>query len=170
MTHITDFSAYGFNRIIKYKGVFDFDGLYKFVRKWLTDRDWDFFEIEAKEKPPWIIYKWMAFKKITFYAALQIKINFRVWEPKEVIILKDGQKKKMMDARLKIDLSGAQITDYDGDFEKSAFLKKVETFLNAYVLYHENLLKYFDYLDYYMHGLMTEIKDYLGMETASNAY
>ncbi|MBN2423281.1 hypothetical protein JXB41_08720 [Candidatus Woesearchaeota archaeon] len=170
MTSITDFEPYGFHRTIKYRGVFDFEGLYKYVQKWLRDRDWDFFEIQAKDKPPWLIYKWIARKKVTFYAALQINLEFWLWEPKEVEVIKEGTKKKLTDSRMKILLNGAYITDYDGDFEKSDFLKKVEKFLNGYVLYHEILLKYFDYLDYYIYGLMTDIKKFLGMETATNAY
>ncbi|MBU0756908.1 MAG: hypothetical protein KKF44_02495 [Nanoarchaeota archaeon] len=170
MTDILNFETYAFNRIIKYNGVFDWPGLYKYAQKWLRDRDWDFHEVQAKEKPPWVIYKWHAMKKITFYAALGIGMEFKLWEPKEVIVIKDGKKQKLTDARLRIDMNGFQILDYDGDFEKSEFLKKVEKLLNDHVMYHENLLKYFDYLDYYMHGFFTDLKAYLDMETASNAY
>ncbi len=170
MTDILDFEPYGFHRTIKYSGVFDWDGLYKYVQKWLKDRDWDFMETLAKEKPPWVIYTWIARKKLSFYAALQINIEFRLWQPKKVEVVREGVKQTLTDARMRIVLSGAQILDYDGDFEKSDFLKRVEKFLNKYVMYHENLLKYFDYLDYYIHGLATDIKSYLKMDTASSAY
>ncbi len=170
MTDFTDFGDYGFNRIIKYNGLVDFDGLYKFIQTWLRDRQWDFMELQAKDKPPWKVYKWQARRKMTFYGALQINMEIWLWEPKEVVVVRQGKEKHLLDTRMKINIGGAQVTDYDGDFEKGEFLKKVERFLNKYVMYHENLLKYFDYLDYYLHDFMTQIKQYLEMETATNAY
>ncbi|MFH0876294.1 MAG: hypothetical protein V1859_10235 [archaeon] len=170
MTDICDFAPYHFNRIIKYSGLLDFDDFYKFCQRWMKERNWDFYELKAKDKPPYQVYKWIARKKVNYYGMIQINIEITLWESKEVEAIVDGKKKKMIDTKMKFDLSGAQITDYDGDFEKNDFLKKVEKFLNNYVLYHENLLQYFDYLDYYLHDFFTEIKKYLKMETASNAY
>ena len=37
-------------------------------------------------------------------------------------------------------------------------------------MYHEMFLKWYDYSDYYFHDFMTDLKKYLEMETASNAY
>ena len=131
----------------------------------------NFFEYKIKDKPPYLWFWWWGRKKITFYVMLHFDIKVLLWQPKEVeITTKEGIKKKVLDTRMKIELGGGYITDYDGDFEKSPGLKKVETFLNHKILYHENLLKYFDYLDYYMYDFMTDIKKYLEMETASNAY
>ncbi len=93
-----------------------------------------------------------------------------LWEAKPVEIIKEGKKKILTEARMKIVINGGYILDYDGDFEKSEGLKKIEKFLNNKILYHENLLKYFDYLDYYLYDFMTDVKKFLEMETATNAY
>ncbi len=160
----------GFNRLIRYRGIFDFDGLYKFIVKWIKDHDFDFYETRVMDKPPYKIHKLMGRKKINFMVMFVIHTELWLWEAKPVKIIKNGKTKTLTEARMKILISGDIIWDYDGDFEKSQGLKKMENFLNWKILYHENLLKYLDYFDYYLHDYMTEIKKYLEMETASNAY
>ncbi len=141
--HIYRMTDDGFHRVIRYRGIFDFDGLFKFVVKWIKNHDFDFYETRVMDKPPYKIHKLMGRKKINFMVMFVIHTELWLWEA---------------------------IWDYDGDFEKSEGLKKMENFLNNKILYHENLLKYTDYFDYYLHDYMTEIKEYLEMETASNAY
>jgi len=109
-------------------------------------------------------------KKINFYIMFLIKPEIWVWEAKPVEVVKDGHVKKLTEGRMKIVINGGYITDYDGDFEKGNGLKKIESFLNNKVLYHEIFLKYFDYLDYFLHNYMTDIKKYLEMDSATNAY
>ena len=50
MTQILDLRDYGWQRVIKYRGNFDFDGLYKLIRSWLVKKDWDFFEHEVQTR------------------------------------------------------------------------------------------------------------------------
>jgi hypothetical protein len=166
----SDFSKYGFNRIIRYRGIFDFDGLYKFMVKWIKDHDFDFYERKVLDKPPYKIYKLEGRKKINFYCMFLLLPEIWVWEAKPVEVIRNGHKKVLTEARMKIVINGGYILDYDGDFERSPGLKKIENFLNNKILYHEHFLKYFDYLDYFLHDYMTDIKRYLEMETASNAY
>ena len=167
---MADYSKYGFHRIIKYRGIFDFDGLYKFITKWIKDNDFDFQESKLVDKPPYQIYKFVGRKKANYYAMFLITPEIWLWEAKSVEIIKDGKKKTLTEARMKIIINGGYILDYDGDFEKSPGLKKLEKFLFNKIMYHDTLLKYFDYFDYYLYDFMTDVKKYLEMETASNAY
>ncbi len=168
--HIYRMTDDGFHRVIRYRGIFDFDGLFKFVVKWIKNHDFDFYETRVMDKPPYKIHKLMGRKKINFMVMFVIHTELWLWEAKPVQVIKNGRTKTLTEARMKIMISGDIIWDYDGDFEKSEGLKKMENFLNNKILYHENLLKYTDYFDYYLHDYMTEIKEYLEMETASNAY
>lgn len=169
-TDAADFSLYGFHRTIKYRGIFDFDGLYKFMAKWIKDHDFDFYERRILDKPPYRIHKMEGRKKVSFYVMFLLLPEIWLWEAKPVEIIKDGHIKHLTEARMKIVINGGYITDYDGDFEKSDGLKKIENFLNNKILYHENLLKYFDYFDYYLYDFMTDVKRFLEMESATNAY
>ena len=164
-----DYSKYGFHGTIKFKGVFDFDGFFKYMVKWIKDHDFDFYESKVWDYPPYKVHKLMGRKKINFYCMFMLLPEIWVWEAKDVEVVRNGHVKKLTDARLKVVINGGYILDYDGDFEKAG-LKKLEKFLNGKILYHENLLKYFDYLDYYLYDFMTDVKKYLEMETASNAY
>ena len=112
----------------------------------------------------------MGRKKISFYCMLMLLPEIWVWEDKPVEVIKNGQVKKLTEARLKVIINGGYIVDYDGDFEKSPGLKNIEKFLLDKVLYHDTLLKYFDYLDYYLYDFMTDVKKFLEMETGTNAY
>ncbi len=168
-TKYADYSKFGFHRVIRYRGIFDFDGLYKFIAKWIKDHDFDFYEKKVWDKPPYRIHKLEGRKKINYICMFRLLPEIWVWEAEPVEIIKDGHAEKLTKARMKIVINGGYILDYDGDFEKAG-LKKVENFLWGKIMYHENLLKYFDYLDYYMYDFMTDVKQYLEMETASNAY
>jgi hypothetical protein len=169
-TFLADYSKYNFHRTIRYRGIFDLDGLYKYMVKWIKDHDFDFYERRILDKPPYKIYKFEGRKKISFYCMFLMLPEIWIWEDKPVEVIREGHVKQLTEARMKIVINGGYILDYDGDFEKSIGLKKIENFLNNHILYHETLLKYFDYLDYYLYDFMTDVKKYLEMETATNAY
>jgi hypothetical protein len=166
----SDFSKFGFHRTIRYSGIFDFDGLYKYMIKWIKDKDFDFYEKKILDKPPYKIYKFEGRKKVNFYVMFLLSPEIWLWDHKQVEVIKDGQKKILTESRMKIVINGGYITDYDGDFEKGAGIKQIEGFLNDKILAHEILLKYFDYFDYFLYDYMTDVKKYLEMETATNAY
>jgi len=161
----------GFHRVIKYRGVFDFEGLYTFIVKWLKDRDYDFMERRILDKPPYRIHEMEGRKKVSFMVLYRVMPSIWLWDIKPVEIVDvHGHVKTMTEGRLKIILNGGIIWDYDGDFEKTSMQKKIEAFLQWKILYHENFLKHLDWLDYHVHELMADIKAYLNMESGSNAY
>jgi len=81
----------GFNRLIRYRGIFDFDGLYKFIVKWIKDHDFDFYETRVMDKPPYKIHKLMGRKKINFMVMFVIHTELWLWEAKPVKIIKNGK-------------------------------------------------------------------------------
>ena len=160
----------GYDKKIKFRGVFDFNGLYKFCQSWMTSRDYDFYFDKALDKPPYLKYKMTGRKKLNFYCMAILYVDFMMWDVKEIEVIRDNKKKNMMEGYIKIIISSGYITDYDGDFEKSPGLKKMEAFLNFYIFYHENLLKYFDYLDYVGHDFATDVKKFLKMQSGQSAW
>ena len=164
------FTDDGFHRLIRYRGIFDFDGFYKYLVNWIKKRDYDFYEKRIWDKPPYKIYSLEGRKKINYWIMYLILPEITLWDVKEVEIVKDGKVKKLTEARMKVLLNAGLILDYDGDFEKSPASKKMEDFLYNKVLYNEVFINHVDFLDYLIHDLMTDLKKYLEMETASNAY
>ena len=161
-------------RIVKYKGLFDFEELFHFIQKWMKDRYYEFHEKKYKQKP--LVYfdeheiTWYAEKKVTDYIMYRIDIFIHLYEAEVKEVEIEGKKKKIMDARMQIDINGHVITDYSGEFEKSGFAKKIESFINKRILYKELLLKYLDSFDYELYDLETDVKKFLKMESKESAY
>jgi len=170
MTFPMRFGNHGFQRIIRYKGVFDFDGVYKYIVKWIKNNDYDFYEKKVWDYPPYKVYKLEGRKKISYMTMFLLFVEIWVWEDKPVEIVRDGKVKHLTEARMKILFDGGYTFDYDGDFEKSPGLKKIEKFLLFKIMFHDMFLKWYDFMDYFVHSFVADVKDYLEMETASNAY
>ena len=164
------FTDDGYHRWIRYRGVFDLHGLYSFMAGWIKSKDFDYYERRVLDKDPYKIYKFEGRKKINF--AVMFTMNPEIWveADRQVEVVEDGKVKHMTEGRLRILINGGIIWDYDGDFEKSDGLKKMEKFLFKKIQYHENFLKYIDYMDYFLFDYMTEIKKFLKMETATSAF
>ena len=158
------------SRTIRYRGIFDMDGLYKMMVQWIKSRDFDFYDRRNLDKPPYKIFKLEGRKKINYTVMYTLNPEIWVMEGKPVEIIKDGHMKHLMEGRLKIIIDGNIILDYDGDFEDTPGNKKIEKFLYGKVLYHEYFIKHLDYFDYYLYDMMQDVKKFLEMETATNAY
>jgi len=161
-------------RIVRFKGIFDYDGLYKMMQEWMKGRHYEFHEKKYKEKPYWFAPEtevtWWAEKKLTNYIMLRIDIFIHLYDAEKIEVVKDGKKKQMMNTRMQIDIWGSVKTDYSEEFEKSSFFKRIEKFLNERILHKEILLKYLDAFDYELYDFETAIKKFLGMEARESAY
>lgn len=113
--------------LIRYKGIMDFDGLYKFVKSWLESKGYFVQEQKYKDKGSEVEIKWVASKVVTEYFQYQIKVNFIVWGLSNVEIIDERTKatKKMSKGRIEVQLSGSVIEDYNDDWEKNWFYKKL---------------------------------------------
>ena len=159
----------GSHRTIKFKGVFDFDGFYKYMIKWIKNHDCDFYERKIWDYPPYKIWHLEGRKKLNYAVLFYIKPEIWLWDAKPVEVIRNGKVKHLTEARMKVVLDAGFTWDYDGDFEKAG-LKEMEAFLFLKIMYHDMVLAWFDYIDYYIFDFMTDLKKYLEMETASNAY
>jgi len=72
------------DRTIKYRGVFDYDGLYKYIVQWIKDHDFDFYEKKVWDYPPYKIHKLEGRKKVNFISMFIMLPEIWVWEAKPV--------------------------------------------------------------------------------------
>jgi len=157
------------NTVLKYKGIFDINGLYKFMSGWLINEGFEFYERKYKHKPPEIELNWEAEKKITGYVKYVITVDFHFYGVKDVEVIKNGEKKKMQDARVIITFSGKVQTDYPDDYggtnwDETSFLRKMQRFFNTYIIRQDIDFKHVDPLYYYILKFYDDVKAYLGME------
>ncbi len=162
--------------IIRYKGVFDFEGLYRMMHAWLINKRFLFHEDLYKDKvyTPFgneLEIKWKAEKKVTEYVKEYITVYFHLWDFAEVEVIKDGKKAKMTKSRMEVKIDALLQLDYTGKFDNSGpFAKRLGKFYQDKIIYWDWRIKHADSLTYGMYDLQTKIKKYLNTESSSNAY
>ena len=159
---------------LKYKGVFDFGALYKMVRSWFAEREFDFEEGRYKHKEKdvgaEIELNWYAYRSVTEFFQERIDMHFHMWDIKEVEIIKNGKKKKVFKGRLMVEVKGIVELDYNNQFEGSYAREKWRTFLADFVYRREIDTIWGDRLWYVAHKLQQRIKLFLQMESHSDVY
>ncbi|HEY9701206.1 MAG TPA: hypothetical protein V6C58_02095, partial [Allocoleopsis sp.] len=162
--------------MIRYKGVFDYDGLYKMMHTWLITKRFLFHESKYKDKvgTPFgneIEAAWTAEKKVTEFIKEYIEIEFHLWDYAEVEIIKDGKKVKTGKGRLEIKFFAKLELDYSRKFtDGGTFAKKLGQFYVENVIYWDWRIRYANALEYSIYDLHTKVKKYLNMDTGSNTY
>ena len=162
--------------LIRYKGVFDFEGLYRMMHAWLINKRFTFHEDQYKDKvfTPFgneLEIKWTAENKVTEYIKSYITVYFHLWDFAEVEIIKEGKKYKMTRSRMEIKLDAKLEMDYTKKFQdRGEFAKKLGQFYQNKIIYWDWRIKYADSLTYSLYDLHNKIKKYLDNFSASNAY
>ncbi|MGV8141415.1 MAG: hypothetical protein ACP5NW_03160 [Candidatus Woesearchaeota archaeon] len=162
--------------LIKYKGVFDFDGMYKMMHTWLVSKRFLFQEDTYKDKiyTPFgneLEITWNAERKVTEFIKEYITIEFHLWDFAEAEVIKDGKKTKMTKARMEMKIFAYLELDYSKKFsEGDSFSKKLGQFYMEKIIYWDWRIRYANVLEYNIYDLHTKIKKYLNMDTATNAY
>lgn len=162
--------------ILRYKGVFDFEGLYRMMHAWLINKRYLFHEDRYKDKvfTPFgneLEINWTAEKKVTEYIKEYILVYFHLWDFAEVEVIKDGKKVKMTRSRMEIRMDAELEMDYTKKFQnKGIFAQKLGEFYQNKVIYWEWRIKHADSLTYSLYDLHHKIKKYLELESGTNAY
>ncbi len=162
--------------MIRYKGVFDYDGMYKMMHSWLISKRFLFNETKYKDKvaTPFgneVEIKWEAEKKVTEFIKEYIVIEFHLWDFSEVEIIKDGKKIKQAKTRMEIKFFAKMELDYSQKFAKGGnFAQKLGKFYVENIIYWDWRIKYANALEYSLYDLHTKVKKYLNMDSGSNAY
>jgi len=87
-----------------------------------------------------------------------------------VEVIKKGEKKKLTQCKVHIELTPIVITFPYDEFETSKFLQRLREWLATNVLKKDIIFKYVDQLDYRCLKLQGLIKEYFNFEARENAY
>ncbi len=159
---------------VRYKGNYDFDGLYKLIRKWLDDRRYDYMENVYKDKAASPFGNELELKmkpelKVTPYIKYHVEILIKVFDFKEFEAVIDGQNKRISSGRLFIQIQGAVEYDWQKKFGKGFPAKLQDLMFNKMLKRHFEI-KYLDRLAYDVYHLQSDIKNFLKMESIKSAY
>ncbi len=159
---------------LRYKGIYDLDGIYKLMRQWLDERRYDFMEKIYKDKvgSPFgneVEHEMIPELKVNDFIKFHITIVTKFYDYKEFEAVIDGEKKKVSDGRFFIKISASIEFDYQNKF-KTDFEKKLLKFLIKTLLVRYYEFKYYDKLAYDVYDLHAKLKKFIKMESEYNAY
>ena len=159
---------------IKYKGNYDFDGLYKLVTNWITKRRYELQEKKYKDKTDNIMGNEVEIdltgeKKETPFVRLWIYVSFHMWDYKEKEGKLHGETKNFTGGRITIDIETKVELDWQGKF-KGSKAKKLLGKLYVWIMKKEFEVKNIDAQEYEALKLEQEVKKFLKMETDTHAY
>lgn len=128
-----------FSSSIGYTGIFSFSDFYQFCYDWLgeetgLDISEDKYSESLKGTAKDIDVEWTCTKKVTDYFKFEVKVVFQITGLAEVEIEKDGKKIKTNKGKSKVKVTGNLIRDYDGKFEKNAFLKFLRSIYEKWII------------------------------------
>ncbi|MBR9682997.1 hypothetical protein GOV03_00465 [Candidatus Woesearchaeota archaeon] len=159
---------------IQYTGLFDFDGFYAAMIKWLKEREYEWHEKGQKHKVPTpkgaeLEWNWEGRKEVTDYIKYVLGIKAHLWDITEVKVDQGRRKKKLMNGRIQLVMSGQVITDWQKKWGKNKFTKFLGR-LYEKMIRREIEAVYIDTLYYRMWDLHAVIKKYFDMQTKWNEY
>lgn len=159
---------------IRYSGIFDFDGLYKMMHKWLQEHYEDVFETPYKHKMTGkgaeIEFSISGERKQTEFVKFQTTVDIHIWDLRDIEMTKEGKKQKLNKGRFTLIVKGVCIFDWQKQFEGKPLYIRLFNLLRNTILKTHIAVFYLDTLYYEAYKLHTEIKKFLGMETGYSAF
>ncbi|MBN2458291.1 hypothetical protein JXB31_04135 [Candidatus Woesearchaeota archaeon] len=154
---------------LKYKGIFNLGGVLSIVTDWLETRGYEVIIKKVKHKTKTFgfedEYEIRGWRDETDYHRIYIDFYMHMWDANEVDVLIEGQKKRLMKARLYMSIQGKIETDPSGRFDTSMFSKALRKFMYDKVIHHKYESVWGDKLQYKMHEIYGHIKEYLDMQS-----
>lgn len=119
-------------------GLFDFSGLYSYAYGWFKYEEYVVVEDEYTEKVSGnereAVIKWSAWKTITDYFKLEIKVKFEIRNMTEVEVEIDGKKKKMNKGRVITEIKGSLVRDPESGWEGKPWYKFFRETYDKYII------------------------------------
>lgn len=158
--------------MVRYKGLYDYEGLYMLIRDWFDEHRYDFMEPLYKDKVsgPFgneVEHKMDCELKVNEFIKFHIYIETHFYDVKEFEGELRGEKKLITDGKFSMWLSGWVEFDYSDKFKNHS---KLLDFLVDWLLKRYFEVKYYDVLTYDIYGLQSQIKKFLRMDASHDAY
>ena len=151
---------------IKYKGIFELEGLYRTMARWFKDGRYELHEGLYKSKPPEMELRWLGERKRTGYAKEIVRVHVHMWGDYDLEVIANGRKKKMANVRMVITIRGDIESPYPDIFgqprwSQTNIERRLNTIFRNWVIKREMEGLYWDRLYYELYDLYGTIKEYL---------
>lgn len=123
---------------IRQTGIFSFKDLYEFLYDYLTDQNYDIFEIKYSEKLKGeskdMEIKWVATKEVTDYFQYEIGMYWIIHGMKKIKVKKDGEELMMDQGTIDIKFEAHLAKDYENRWENHPFWKFLRAIYDRYII------------------------------------
>ena len=161
--------------IVKFRGNFDFIGLYDLLFAWLRDRHYRPVERKHKEKAGGegkeveIIIDGEL--EVNEYINYMVSFSIHVWDLKTVEIKEGDVTKKTDWGRLEVKMEGKIVMDPKNKIpNKTGILGAMDTFLKKVALWREIEFLHDDHLMITVGKVQAMVKKFLNMDTSETAF
>lgn len=152
---------------INYTGIINGPGIYKLIKKWISEHDYNHVELMNEEHVyddgRQILLELRPYKELSEYAKVEIKIDLLFKKLEHVTITRNDVKHKTQKGELEISFSTYIITDLEGQWTAKPLYFFLRTIIEKFV-YRSYIGKYEDVVVSDKNDLMREIRSYLNME------
>jgi hypothetical protein len=160
---------------LRYKGVFDYQGLYRLIRKWYEERGYTFMEKKYSHKIRMLGTEletgMNCYRDMDAFTRFWIDTFLRVWDSHEMEVIKNGKKKKVIKGRMLVEISMKVEFDYTNKYETSKLTRWIRDNIVIKILFWQELeTPLGDKLWYNANKLQQTIKQFLDMESHSDLY
>lgn len=151
---------------IKYKGLFDLEGLYRVMALWFKERRFELHERLYKSKPPELELRWEAERRRTSWVKEIVTVYVHMWGEYDIEVPVNGKKKRMAKVRMIITINGDIESPYADIFGKQRWTannleRRLSAVFRNWVMTREMAGLYWDRLYYELYDLYGAIKDYM---------
>ncbi|MBI4440693.1 hypothetical protein HY639_00855 [Candidatus Woesearchaeota archaeon] len=133
--------------IFRFTGVIDFDRLYSSLVTWFKDQKYAFFEDKYIYKGSEIEIGLRGEKAVTPWVKYAIEVEIKILDAKDVDIIVDDEKKRMVKGRLQFVVKAKYTLDPEKRWEGNWLLEQMRDFYYAYLIrsqikgWHGDLMK-----------------------------
>ncbi len=151
---------------IEYSGLLSVKELYQIINKYFRDKGYDWREIRhheyVSEKGKYVEMELQPWKKVSDYAKNEIRLYITIFNLKDVVIEKDGEKIPMQRGDLKIVVDAFLVTDYENRWETTPVYYFLRTVFDKFI-YRGYIDRFEEKLKNDTMDLISTIKSYLNL-------
>ncbi len=157
------------NLPLRFSGTFDYEGFYRFIIKWMSDRKMKCFEspYKNKESGPGMIEIESKIKgevKLDEYQKFTCTVKYKAIDMRYIDVEINGQKQKRSYGRIWIDFSGEIESDYQNIFGKTPLSTKLGILLNQ-ILKKDTTKNHVEHFRVELINLHNDAKQFFSSET-----
>ncbi len=123
---------------VKYSGIFDYPGFYRFAHGWFVDERYGVDEDEYTEKVTGnskeLEIKWTAKKDMSDYFKIEHKIKFKIEGMSDVEVEIDGVKKQLNKGQVEVEIKGNLVSDRKSKWDRSPWFRFWRDVYSKYIV------------------------------------